>query len=276
MLIKPFKIKPTYCLLLTSALVLSACALEELTPMGSGGKKVETAEDLLAAEGEWKLVEEQRPKNPLQKHMDSRDQVVPWKTSGSRDYTESAKSMHVDEDIHFRVLRLERQMDTVRSDLDKIVPKLAMVENKPVAVAAKTKVAATPAKKAMAVTKPKMEAKTVKSSVGGALRVMKVRHGVHPDKFRLVLDMSKTPKFTYDLDNTEGLLIVEMPATGWSAPMSKSFGNHPVVKSYNAQIDGSTARMMIELKSPAKVTMAKAFKPNHVHGDRLVLDIAAQ
>ncbi|MCC6597272.1 MAG: AMIN domain-containing protein [Alphaproteobacteria bacterium] len=110
-----FRLTGGLCLGLATLLMVSACSPQTAKP-GS-------PEALLNAEGEWKLVEEEASPTPEQKHMQTRRQVNPQKSSAS--YTQTANSPHVDEDIHFRVLRLERQMKTLRGDFDKILPPLA-------------------------------------------------------------------------------------------------------------------------------------------------------
>jgi hypothetical protein len=228
----------------------------------SGGQRADTAEDLLGAEGEWTLIEEKRSPSPVQKHMESRGQVKPTQISKSGNYTEKAKDMHVNEDIHFRVLRLERQMDTIRDNLDGAAPDLQYSTAK---TAAKPKLKIDPAPMKVA----------NKAVSGGALRVTSVRTGMHPGKVRFVLDMSQKPTFSYDLDNDEKLLLVELPNTGWDAAMRKSLGSNPLIKSYSVRTSGDGAsRLAIELRAPVQVGMAKVFAPNRTYGHRIVLDVS--
>lgn len=254
----------SYALMMTSAFVLGACSLAESYNAGS-------TEDLLAAQGEWVLVEERRAPSPVEKHMDTRGKVKPSDISKSKNYTKSAKSMHVDEDIHFRVLRLERQMDVVRDDLAQIKP---MILDQPMTKKAQAKpMVKMPGQKRHVMPK-KSVVKHDKAQMGGPLRVVGVRTGVHPGKYRFVMDVSAAPKFSYDLDNGEQLLTIDLPSTGWDTAMEKRLGGSSVVKGYRALVDGDVTHLIIELQAPAKVLMAKAFKPNHVHGHRVVFDIA--
>ena len=261
-----FSIRPVYGLLMTSAFVLAACS------MSMDG----SSEDLLSAEGEWKIVEEERSASPMQDHLDSRNKVHPNDVSSKRSYTKSVNNMNLDEEIHFRVLRLERQMDGVRSDLDKIVPKIMAMPEATDAQSPKAKVK--PAKKVAAIKPAKKAkvAKAVKIESGGPLRVTRVRTGAHTGKTRLVLDMSGAGKMSYDLDNAEKLLIVELPGAGWSAPLQQSFKNDAYIKGYSAQVEGDKVQLIVELKKAAKITMAQAYKPNSTYGHRLVLDIAGE
>jgi hypothetical protein len=215
----------------------------------------------LSAEGEWTLIEEKRSPSPVQKHMQSREQVKPAQISKSKNYTKKAKDMHVNEDIHFRVLRLERQMDRLRDNIDGVYP---TAETK--VVEPKLKIDPAPVKVAKA---------APKRAVGDGLRVVRVRTGMHPGKVRFVLDVNQKPTFRYDVDNDEKLLLLELPNTGWDASMRKSLGGNPLIKSYSVQkLNNGTSRLAIELKAPVKVGMAKVFAPNNVYGHRIVLDVS--
>ncbi|MAF98105.1 MAG: hypothetical protein CMH26_05660 [Micavibrio sp.] len=277
---KNMKIRSLYGLLLTSVLVIGACSLD------SSSFNANSSEDLLAAEGEWKLVEEKRAPSPIQKHMETRGKVHPTNLAESKSYTESARGMHVDEDIHYRVLRLEKEMEAVRSDLEKVLPKIAALPDpkpnlKPM-MGATSYIAAPKEEPKVAKAESHAEPKAApqkavsKKAIGGPLRVVAVRTGRHPGKTRFVMDLSNAAKFSYNLDNAEKILLVELPGIGWDTAAQRSFGKDPMVKSYSAQVDGENTRLLIELKKNAKVTMAQSFAPNHVHGHRLVLDIADQ
>ena len=165
-------------------------------------------------------------------------------------------------------------MDTVRSDLDSVMPKLAMLPDEKPEAEARTVV-----KAPVAAQKPVVKAaveKAVKPAVGGPLRVVGVRTGVHPGKYRMVFDLSGAAKFTYDLDNNENLLLIEVVGVGWDAPLKKALAESALVSGYSVSVDDGVTRVAVSLAGPAKVLMAQAFEPNHVYGHRLVFDIAAQ
>ncbi|MBX2834687.1 MAG: hypothetical protein KTR28_06920 [Micavibrio sp.] len=262
------------CALAALMLGLAACSGGDWQAAETGVSS-ENPEDILNVENaEWTLVEEDRSPSPLEQHMDSRGKVHPTNIKESGSYTERADSMGVNEDINFRVLRLERQMDAVRQDLAAIKPKLGLMPPKTV----KHDMAhgsIEPMKKA----KMQHEA-AVKDVVkpapsnSGPLRVTGVRTGVHPGKYRFVMDVSGTPKFSYELDNAEHLLVVELPGTEWDAAAKKSLGGNPIVSGYSAEKADDKVLLVITLKGDAKVTMAKSYKPNSTYGNRIVLDIA--
>ncbi len=298
------RIKTRFLLALTATLVIGACTGGD----GSGSSSSSTAgikpastEDLLAAEGSWNLVEEEQMSSPIQEHMSARGQVDPDKPAGTAQYTSKPGPEGVKEDVHFRVLRLEREVADLKHDFKKLLPPLAgliasdrklddtiaeiesddsMASNVAVPSAKpKPPMQRHSAPKPVSVTAKAPEEKTPKPApvtTSGPLAVTDVRSGIHPGKTRLVLDLNAAGKFSYDLDNAEKLLLVELPGASWKAQPSRSFGNNPVIKSYTAQPSNGGTRLAIELKKPAKILASSALSPNAVHGHRIYLDIAAQ
>jgi len=292
-----------------TALLLGACS--PLSPPPESPPKPGSPEELLSAEGDWKLVEEKQEPNPQQQHLKTRKQVSPTQLGKSATYTEDAKAeeAHVDEDVHFRVLKLERQMKTLQGDFDTLLPPLAkMAKNDPelqttirhiqsrpmdevempaeplahapapplvIEPEARTK---TPHKEKIEKVAPPGEKHVAKPDVssGTGPTVTALRTGDHPGKTRLVLDLTQATHFSADLDPAENLLVIEMPEITWAAAPEKSFGAHPLLKSYTAEATKTGTRLVIELKGPAKLAMKSAFKPSEGHGHRIVLDIASQ
>jgi hypothetical protein len=113
-------------------------------------------------------------------------------------------------------------------------------------------------------------------SSGSDLSVTDVRVGEHPGKTRLVMDLSAfAPKYSADLDNAERVLVIDLPGAAWDAATSRALDNSPVVKAYTAQSTDTGTRVVVELKTNAKLTMNTAMAPNSVHGNRIVLDVSA-
>lgn len=250
-------------------------------------------EALLEAEGDWALVEDKKAADPEKQHMDSRKQVNPSQTQGHNAYTEKVSDSGANDDVHFRVLRLERQMENLQGDVDKLLPPLGakakadrdlntaveeiqsarMGEIKPYPMKEAPPTAKAEAKPVPA---PKKAEAPVKPAVGGALQVTGVRVGDHPGKTRLVLDLTGPSKFTADLDSAENLLVVELPGAAWSAAATKSFGGHALLKSYSTQKSGDGTRLVFELKKSSKLTMKSSLPPNSTYGHyRVVMDLSA-
>jgi len=241
------------------------------------------------------MVDSSEEMNPLQRHLQARVQVDPSKPSAHNEYTMSAAESPANEEVHFRVLRLEQEMEGLKSDFKKLLPPLSnlIVSDKELdktieQIETRQQTAdSTPVNTAglykKPVHKPEMEKamKVRKASApppksGGPLAVSAVRVGEHPGKTRMVLDTTGTPKFTYDLDNTEHLLVINLPGSGWSAATQKTFKSHPLIQSYTAQDSGNGTSLVIELKKSARVVYSSTMAPNHVHGHRVVFDVAAQ
>ncbi len=107
--------------------------------------------------------------------------------------------------------------------------------------------------------------------------VTAVRIGEHANKTRIVLDLSgkAKPAFTYDLDNAEKLMLVELPSASWSG---KEAGkpNSPLVAGWTAQKTASGgSAVAIQLKKDARVLSTEFLKAEGKDPARLVMDIAS-
>jgi hypothetical protein len=104
--------------------------------------------------------------------------------------------------------------------------------------------------------------------------VQQVRFGEHPGKTRLVLDVSANSAFKYDIDNTEHLLMVDLPATAWTTTAQQNLASSPLVASYNAAPDGKGGtRLAIQLKQAAQVGWAQSIASPETGGSRIVIDV---
>jgi hypothetical protein len=289
-MIRRFSYKNHLVLLLTLPLILAACSGEQKPADG-------TPEALLVAEGQWPLVEERQAQSPQQKHMNSRKQVSPSQTEGHNGYTQTVEESAAHEDVHFRVLRLERQMSALQGDFDKILPPLsdrakadqalgravddiqgarkAQTLSEPQRTA-KPQAAATTAP-SPAAEKPKTASPQPQKAKPGALAVSSLRVGDHPGKTRIVLDLTGPGKFSADLDGAENILLIELPGAQWLAAAQKSFGAHPLLQSYSVQSSGDSTRLVVALKKAAKLGTQESLSPNATYNNhRIVIDLLAQ
>ncbi len=120
------------------------------------------------------------------------------------------------------------------------------------------------------------KAKAAATPIPGKVTVKGLRIGEHTGKTRLVLDVNGAAKYSYDLDNSENLLVIELPDAGWSGQQSWSAKNAPLLASYTVQPSGSGSRLIIQLKKSVKVIYENTIKPNGTPDHRIVIDIAAQ
>lgn len=91
---------------------------------------------------------------------------------------------------------------------------------------------------------------------------------------RIVLDTTKPAEINYDLDNVEGLLVIEIPKAAWSTTTSQVFQKSPMVKSFKALDDEKGSRFVADLKQKAKVVATARLSPSGASGYRVYIDIA--
>jgi hypothetical protein len=137
-------------------------------------------------------------------------------------------------------------------------PKPQPVEAKPLPPVSEKKAAPAPAKAA-----------------SGPLKVQQVRVGEQAGgKTRIVLDTTSPAKISYDIDNGEKILLVEVPNAAWAAQQSQTLKNGGLVSSYKAQSDASGSRLIVQLKGPAQVVSTSRLDPTKDAGHRVFLDLA--
>lgn len=228
---------------LTCILVVNACA-----PYNAN-TKAPPSERLLDSDGTEGMVEDKNLPDPLEQHMMARRQVDPNQISGPRKYTLKTKPEEAEKLTYSRTLRLKEPLEPASS---------------------------TPPKQK---TLKMAKAKTI---LGGILspppqNILNVRIGEHPGKTRIVLDLDETSPFTYDLDQRENVLIVELPKAGWKTTSEKIFQTHGLLKSYHTQrAEKGGTILTVRLKKSSRIVMGTALGPASPGGPhRIVFDIAA-
>src|SRR5690606_15882348 len=99
--------------------------------------------------------------------------------------------------------------------------------------------------------KPKPAAPAV-----AGIAVTGVRFGEHGDKTRVVLDLSAKASFTHNVDNTERLLMIELPDAKWVAPMSGIAPKTSPLSSWTVTPGGNGHILAIQLKNNMEVVSA--------------------
>lgn len=122
---------------------------------------------------------------------------------------------------------------------------------------------------------PVPSAPVVSVAAGGAV-ITGLRVGGHPDKTRLVFDVTDKIGFTANLDNNEHLLVVEMPDAQWrAAASSDSFGKTSLIKSYKAEpMDNRGTRVILELKRNTTILSQRLYGAFTGSGQRIVIDLS--
>ena len=251
----------THIILFTTALTLAACNSQHTG--GYPGNK--NSEKLLNSSGGTLMAE--GGVDPLAAHMAARRQVDPKDINGPHQYTTTPTEEEINKDTNVRIVRLESEVAGLRDDFRKLVP-----EHKPEPPVI---IASLPME--LAVAPPEAIAPAAIAPAAGAATssVRGVRVGEHPDKVRIVLDISGPAKFSYDIDNTEKLLIIDLPQSTWPTGATGSFDGNALVSGYTAKPSASGGvTLAVELKKPAKLTMSSALEPNESYGHRIVFDVA--
>ncbi len=121
--------------------------------------------------------------------------------------------------------------------------------------------------------KPQAEAVPVEP---GTTAITGIRAGAHPDKIRIVLDITGKSSFKADLDNEEHLLIIEIPEAKWSSSTtSSSFAKMPLLKSYNAEpLNDKGTRVVLQLTQDTAILSQSKYPALSGSGERIVIDLS--
>ena len=104
--------------------------------------------------------------------------------------------------------------------------------------------------------------------------VLDARLGLHPDKTRLVLELSSPVPFTVSVQAEPYRVVVNLPDVSWSGGAAPVTGKGLVSRYRFEAREGGASRLVVETNGPAKVHEAFAIPAREGHKPRLVLDIA--
>ena len=108
----------------------------------------------------------------------------------------------------------------------------------------------------------------------GDVRVERVRIGEHKDKTRIVLDVNKPTSYRYDLDNSENLLVIEVPDAGWDGIRKWQSDRAPLLAGYQVyDMEDGGSRVIVQLKHGVRISDEMTIKPNGYKDYRIVLDL---
>ncbi len=181
---------------------------------------------------------------------------------------------------HFKALSLELDQISKNYNVDEApvmaAPVADVVEKQELVPAAAAPVKAPEPKKIEPKkAEPKKEEAKAPVVPSNVFAVTSVRVGEQSkDVTRIVLDTTKAAEIHYDLDNTEGLLVIDIPKAKWSTTESQTFAKSPMVKSFKASSDESGAHFVTDLKQKAKVIATARLAPSGNSGNRVYIDIA--
>lgn len=252
-----------FVLLSATAVFFAGCTQMGFTPAGTS---TGDAESILEAEGQYELVE-QTDYDPEAAHQRSRDQVNPSQLSKSKSYTGDAKTANVDEEVHTRVLKMERDVEIVANEFKGLK---SVYAGRTVAVEPAS--GSSDAHTSLSEAKAPVLSKSLKTQGG---EVQKIRTGEYPDRTRLVIDLNAPAEFAYDFDQDQNLLIIRLSATDWSAPKEKRYAKSNALQGYAAKIaENGQALVAFKLKGPSKVLRSEKLGKNTDGHYRIFFDIA--
>ncbi len=120
--------------------------------------------------------------------------------------------------------------------------------------------------------KPAVVAKVPKTYKGAA-KLANIRMGEHPGKTRFVMDVGSQTPFSYDLDNEERVLVIELPEAQHEQKMTATISQSPYISSYVTQASEKGSRIIVQLKQPVKVIAAETIGATPMQGQRIYFDI---
>lgn len=105
--------------------------------------------------------------------------------------------------------------------------------------------------------------------------ISNLRVGQHPDKIRLVLDMSNDLSFTIFQLPDPYRIVLDLPQVSFDLPKTARTRSVGAVGGWRYGLfEPGTSRLVIDAKAPVKVAAAFVLPPSGDHGHRLVLDLA--
>lgn len=105
-----------------------------------------------------------------------------------------------------------------------------------------------------------------------ALTVNDVRVGMHPDKTRMVLDLSTVTKFrVFALENPYRL-VIDLPTFDWRVGNISKPSASAIAAIRQGALKPGISRIVVDLKKPVKVNNAFILRANAGKPDRLVID----
>lgn len=106
-----------------------------------------------------------------------------------------------------------------------------------------------------------------------------LRVSPHAEKTRLVLETSGTTAFRSDLDNTEHILVIELPeAAAKDARGKETVTDAPLIREWSVEAmeTGTGARAIIELNGAAKIQKTLALPADDQSPARIILDLVPE
>lgn len=181
-----------------------------------------------------------------------------------------------------RLVAVEEDIQTLVEQLELLANEEAKRPAQALQPATPTTVSPATASNAPTTLKPPTTTKPPKpaapqQSAAGATTVKNLRIGQHKDKIRVVLDASRKTAYSFELDNGEKFLLIEMPDAAWQGAKSKTFSSKtPILKSYEVESinGGKGSRIVVALKQQTTLLKQQAIPPGSVSPNyRIFVDL---
>lgn len=110
--------------------------------------------------------------------------------------------------------------------------------------------------------------------VSPSASVQRVRIGEHPDRVRLVLDLSGSVPYRLTTEEEGGVIILTLPGTGWEADPQWQSDLMPLITAYETEVmdDGGT-RLKMVARGKMKAGGNGILEPEDGQGYRLYIDL---
>ena len=108
--------------------------------------------------------------------------------------------------------------------------------------------------------------------------VKSVRIGEHPDKVRLVLDLSAPAQHVIESKDGGAVILIGLPDAGWDTKTQWTAGSgSPVLQSYDAEsAEGGGSWLRLKSRGTMEVIESGSLPPNGGSGYRLYIDLRAK
>jgi N-acetylmuramoyl-L-alanine amidase len=105
-----------------------------------------------------------------------------------------------------------------------------------------------------------------------ALTIDNVRIGLHPDKTRVVVDLSEISKFKTYVLKDPWRLVIDMPTFDWKVGQISKPKASSISGIRQGKLSGQYSRVVIDLKKPVQIQNAFLLRKDKGKPDRLVID----
>ena len=112
------------------------------------------------------------------------------------------------------------------------------------------------------------------SASAGRVFVKNLRSGVHPDKTRIVIEVSNITEYKVTVDGLRNVLRVKLANTRWDISAQDKLKGSPLLGTYIAreQKNGSVL-LEVRLKAKVKIVGTMVLRPNTSSAHRIVIDL---